>query len=77
MSTGSISAVVNQVLPSWRGEHEGELVSACRSVTGIDYDLPSLQHHRSVRRLVRGDISALRLADGSFDFVTYPAGAIP
>ena len=60
----------HQVLPSWRGEHEGELVSACRSVTGIDYDLPSLQHHRSVRRLVRGNISALRLADGSFDFVT-------
>jgi SAM-dependent methyltransferase len=60
----------HQVLPSWRGEREGELVSACRSVTGIDYDLPSLQHHRSVRRLVRGDISALPFADGSFDLVT-------
>src|SRR5439155_7421146 len=33
-------------------------------------DLPSLQHHRSVRRLVRRDISALPFADRSFDLVT-------
>jgi SAM-dependent methyltransferase len=60
----------HQVLPAWRGTAEAQLVARCRSVTGIDYDMPSLRTHRSVRRRVRGDISALPFADASFDLVT-------
>jgi len=60
----------HQVLPSWRAQSEAAIVATCRSVTGIDYDLPSLQKHRSVRRRIRGDISALPFQDGSFDVVT-------
>lgn len=60
----------HHVLPPWRGEAERALVEPCRSVTGIDDDLPSLRRHRSVRRLVRGDIGALPFCDGSFDLVT-------
>jgi ubiquinone/menaquinone biosynthesis C-methylase UbiE len=60
----------HQVLPSWRAAAETELVRRCRSVTGIDFDHPSLLKHRSVRRRVRGDIGALPFADSSFDFVT-------
>jgi SAM-dependent methyltransferase len=60
----------HQVLPSWRGQAEAALVARCASVTGIDFDLPSLVRHRSVRRRVRGDIGALPFADGSFDVVT-------
>ena len=60
----------HQVLPEWRGEEEARIVSECRSITGIDYDMPSLQRHRSVRRLVRGDISSLPFRDGSFDLIS-------
>src|SRR5262249_4707508 len=32
----------HHVLPPWRGDAERTVVGRCRSVTGIDYDLPSL-----------------------------------
>jgi ubiquinone/menaquinone biosynthesis C-methylase UbiE len=60
----------HHILPLWRGEAERALVERCRTVTGIDYDLTSLTRHRSVRRLVRGDISWLPYRDESFDVVT-------
>jgi SAM-dependent methyltransferase len=60
----------HRVLPEWLPEQEHALVAKCRSVTGIDYDMPSLQQHRSVTRRVRGDIGALPFRDGSFDLVT-------
>lgn len=60
----------HHVLPTWRGRNEEALVRACRSVTGIDYDMPSLAKHRSVRRRVRGDVVALPFRDESFDLVT-------
>ena len=60
----------HRVLPEWRPDAERALVAKCRSVTGIDYDLPSLQQHRSFNRLVRGDIGALPFRDESFDLVT-------
>src|SRR5437762_12878798 len=49
----------HHVLPLWREDAERKLVAGCRSVTGIDCDQPSLKRHRSIRRLVRGDIGAL------------------
>jgi ubiquinone/menaquinone biosynthesis C-methylase UbiE len=60
----------HQVLPAWRAEQEARLVSNCRSITGIDYDMSALQRHRSVRRRVRGDISSLPFRDSSFDLIT-------
>jgi SAM-dependent methyltransferase len=60
----------HRVLPEWRGDAERALVARCRTVTGIDYDMPSLQQHRSVARRVRGDIGGLPFRDGSFDLVT-------
>ena len=60
----------HRALPEWRAAAERAIVGRCRSVTGVDYDLPSLIKHRSVRRLVRGDIGSLPFRDESFDLVT-------
>src|SRR5690348_823421 len=60
----------HRVLPEWRGAAERAIVANCRSVTGIDYDMPSLAKHRSMTRLVRGDIAALPFREESFDLVT-------
>jgi SAM-dependent methyltransferase len=60
----------HQVLPSWRERQERVLVARCRTVVGLDYDLPSLARHRSIDRKVRGDMSRLPFADESFDLVT-------
>ncbi len=60
----------HRVLPEWRQTAEHDIVSRCRSVTGVDYDMPSLDKHRSIHRLVRGDIGSLPFLDGSFDLVT-------
>lgn len=60
----------HQVLPSWREEEEKRLVEKCRMIVGMDYDLPSLQKHRSISRRLKGDITNLPFADSSFDLVT-------
>jgi SAM-dependent methyltransferase len=60
----------HRVLPEWRGDAEREIVARCRTVTGIDYDMPSLVKHRSMKRLLRGDIASLPFKNGSFDLVT-------
>lgn len=58
------------VLPAWRFEQERELVQKARFVAGLDYDLPSLKLHRTISRLVRGDITRLPYQNGTFDLVT-------
>lgn len=60
----------HQVLPSWRPEEEDRLVKRCRVIVGVDYDLPSLLKHRSIRLKVRADMTRLPFADESFDLVT-------
>jgi len=60
----------HQILPTWRRDQEVQLIERCRLVVGLDYDLPSLQHHATVSRLVRGDITRLPFAEASFDLVT-------
>lgn len=60
----------HQVLPAWRSEGEKELVDRCDLIVGIDYDLPSLQRHRSVDLRVRGELHHLPFQDDSFDLVT-------
>jgi SAM-dependent methyltransferase len=59
-----------KLLPEWYGDREALLVATARHITGIDYDCPSLCAHSSIRKLVRGDISALPFATGSFSLVT-------
>ena len=60
----------HQVLPFWREAEERELVSRCGQIVGMDYDLPSLQKHRSVKLRVRGHIDTLPFKDNHFDLVT-------
>jgi ubiquinone/menaquinone biosynthesis C-methylase UbiE len=47
-----------------------QLIERCRLVVGRDYDFQSLQHHATVSRRVRGDITRLPFAKRSFDLVT-------
>ena len=60
----------HHLLPLWRERQERELIERCRSVVGIDYDFASLRKHRSIRTVVRGDISQLPFPDASFDLVS-------
>ena len=60
----------HQVLPFWREEEERRLVARCGTIVGMDYDLPSLQKHRSVSQRVRGHIDSLPFKDNHFDLVT-------
>jgi len=60
----------HQILPEWRQGVETNLVDKCRSIVGIDYDLPSLEKHRTISKRVRGDISNLPFKDNSFNLIT-------
>jgi ubiquinone/menaquinone biosynthesis C-methylase UbiE len=60
----------HQVLPFWREQQEKDLVGNCGTIVGMDFDLPSLQKHRSISLRVRGDINTLPFKDSSFDLVT-------
>lgn len=58
------------LLPSWRRNHEAQLVAAARTVVGVDADMASLRDHQGFARKVRGEIAHLPFADGRFDIVT-------
>lgn len=60
----------HHLLPEWRDEAERDLLGRVPFVVGVDYDLPSLQMHRSIRDRVRADARRLPFADESFDLVT-------
>lgn len=60
----------HHVLPLWRGQQEKELVGQTRIAVGLDYDLRSLLHHRSIRNRVRGIINSLPFREGVFDLAT-------
>ena len=60
----------HHLLPWWRAEQEKALVASCRSITGIDADIPSLSKHRTITRRVAGNIGRLPFADASFNLVT-------
>ena len=60
----------HQVLPFWREEAERNLIEKCKSIVGMDYDMPALQKHRSVKLRVRGHLGALPFKDEHFDLVT-------
>src|SRR2546421_1084944 len=60
----------HQVLPFWREQQERDLVGNCGKIVGMDYDLPSLQKHRSISLRVRGEVNTLPFKSNSFDLVT-------
>ena len=60
----------HRLLPEWRSAQEASLLGRATHVVGVDVDLPSLKTHRTIRRLVNGDVGRLPFADGSFDLVT-------
>jgi SAM-dependent methyltransferase len=60
----------HHILPPWREERERTLVEGARLVVGLDADAPSLRKHRTIRRLVQGDIGILPFRADTFDLVT-------
>jgi ubiquinone/menaquinone biosynthesis C-methylase UbiE len=58
------------ILQSWRHEVEKQLVANCKFLAGLDYDLPSLRAHKTIKNLVRGGIGKLPFKDRTFDLVT-------
>jgi ubiquinone/menaquinone biosynthesis C-methylase UbiE len=60
----------HQLLSAWRDDAEREIVGSCGFVVGTDYDMDSLQRHRSIRLRCRSDARALPFGDASFDLVT-------
>lgn len=60
----------HQILSEWRADAEQDLIPSGGIIVGLDYDMPSLQKHRSISLRVRGDIVHLPFIDSSFDLVT-------
>ena len=59
-----------RLLPEWRLDQEKLLVGSCKTIVGLDYDLPSLKDHQNISLKVRGSVCALPFGDGCFDLVT-------
>ena len=60
----------HQLLPPWRLEQERALATKASCLVGLDYDYQSLSNHRTIKHLVRGDISRLPFLTETFDLVT-------
>jgi SAM-dependent methyltransferase len=58
-----------RILSPWQGDQERQLVERSKRITGIDYDLASLQDNTSVRQKTRADISHLPFKADVFDLV--------
>ena len=60
----------HSILPSWRANEELQLVKTCKTIFGIDYDLPSLKAHPNIHKKLRGDVTQLPFRGEAFDLVT-------
>lgn len=60
----------HQILPVWREHVEKQLVANCGMIVGIDYDLPSLKKHQTIKLKARADITRLPFQNSSFDLIT-------
>lgn len=60
----------HQILPEWRFSEEEKLTRTCKMVVGVDFDMPSLLRHRSIRMRVHSGIENLPFSDATFDLVT-------
>lgn len=56
------------ILPEWIVGQE-EMIRRAKSITGFDYDWPSLAKHRQINRLVAGDVVRLPFAENAFDLI--------
>ena len=60
-----------EILPTWRLEHEKELVSRCKEIIGIDCMADVLSNNRSIRKTVLADLhNPLPFDDNYFNLVT-------
>lgn len=59
-----------RLLPEWQADTERNVFARASLVAGIDYDMPSLRAHETLRCRARGDVSALPFGDAAFDLVT-------
>lgn len=60
----------HQLLPPWRLVQERSLAARPHLLVGLDYDYNSLRNHKTIKHLVRGDISRLPFPPETFDLVT-------
>jgi ubiquinone/menaquinone biosynthesis C-methylase UbiE len=60
----------HHILPEWRLPEEKTIVEKCNMVVGIDYDLHSLQKHRTIKHRVQGNITKLAFKNNSFHLAT-------
>lgn len=60
----------HHLLPPWRFEQEKNLIEKAGNVVGIDYDLPSLLKHKTIKTKVQAVIDFLPFKNGFFDVAT-------
>jgi SAM-dependent methyltransferase len=63
----------HQLLPEWMPEwesQEAEMMTAAKSVTGIDLDQSAIRRHKHIQRRVVGDLHRLPFEDSSFSLIT-------
>jgi SAM-dependent methyltransferase len=60
----------HRLLSEWRHDAEKALVASVPLAVGIDADFDALRRHRTLSKLVLGDITKLPFANESFDLVT-------
>jgi SAM-dependent methyltransferase len=63
----------HQLLPEWMPgweRQEAEIMTAAKSVTGIDLDQSAIRRHKHIQRRVVGDLHRLPFEDSSFSLVT-------
>ena len=60
----------HHLLPEWRLAEEKKLIAKANQVIGLDYDLPSLVKHRTIKTKVQGSATELPFAEGLFEIVT-------
>lgn len=60
----------HHLLPEWRLAEEKNLIAKAAQVIGLDYDLPSLIKHRTIKIKVQGSATELPFADSLFGMVT-------
>ena len=60
----------HKLLPAWRGESEVALINSAQFACGCDVDRAAIGGHRSLKRLVSCDLTALPFKDSSFTLIT-------
>ncbi len=60
----------HHLLPPWRFDQEQVLIGKPKLIVGIDYDYLSLTKHKTIKALLRGDITGLPFPDNTFDLIT-------